>query len=75
MTEIYHQGHRELQDQFDSRKLADRLNEIIVHDVVTDEEREFIESRDMFFISTVDEQGRPTVSYKGGEVGFCSCYR
>lgn len=24
----------------------------------------------MFFISSVEEQGRPTVSYKGGDVGF-----
>lgn len=70
MSDIYHRGNRELQDQFDSQKLADRLNETIVHDEITDEERKFIETRDMFFISTVDEQGRPTVSYKGGEVGF-----
>ncbi len=70
MTDIYHKGNREFQDQFDSQKLADLLDGIIVHDAVTDEERGFIESRDMLFISTVDEQGRPTVSYKGGEVGF-----
>ncbi len=30
----------------------------------------FIEGRDMFFLSTVDEEGRPTVSYKGGDPGF-----
>ncbi len=70
MNDIYHQGNLGLQDQFDSRKLADRVNELIVHDEITDEEREFIETRDMFFISTVDEQGRPTVSYKGGDTGF-----
>lgn len=70
MNDIYHQGNRELQDQFDSRKLADRVSEIIVHDKISDEEREFISTRDMFFISSVDEQGRPTVSYKGGDAGF-----
>lgn len=70
MSDIYHNGHRELQDQFDSRKLADRLDQIIVHDEITQTEREFITSRDMFFISTVDDQGRPTVSYKGGDSGF-----
>ena len=32
VNDIYHKGNRELQDQFDSLKLADRLNEIIVHD-------------------------------------------
>ena len=32
--------------------------------------RRSIESRDMFFLSTIDHQGRPTVSYKGGDPGF-----
>jgi hypothetical protein len=70
MNDLYHDGNRELQDQFDSRRLADRVNELIVHDVITDGDRDFIEARDMFFISTVDELGRPTVSYKGGDTGF-----
>jgi predicted pyridoxine 5'-phosphate oxidase superfamily flavin-nucleotide-binding protein len=34
------------------------------------EHKAFIESRDMFFLSTIDHQGRPTVSYKGGDAGF-----
>ena len=70
MNDIFHKGNRELQEQFNSRKLADRVNELIVHDEITDEECEFIQARDMFFISTVDEQARPTVSYKGGATGF-----
>jgi predicted pyridoxine 5'-phosphate oxidase superfamily flavin-nucleotide-binding protein len=70
MTDIFHNGNRELQDHFDARKLADRVNELIVHEEITDEERAFIESRDMFFISSVDDQGRPTVSHKGGATGF-----
>jgi len=70
VSDIYHQGNRDLQNHFDSKKLADRVNELIVHEEITEQERDFITSRDMFFISTVDEQGRPTVSYKGGDVGF-----
>lgn len=70
MSDIYHNGNRDLQNHFDSQKLADRVNELIVHEEITEQERDFITSRDMFFISTVDEQGRPTVSYKGGDVGF-----
>ncbi len=70
MSDIYHQGNRDLQNHFDSKKLADRVNELIVHEEITEQERDFITSRDMFFISTVDELGRPTVSYKGGDVGF-----
>ena len=30
----------------------------------------FIESLDMFFLATADDQGRPNCSYKGGETGF-----
>jgi predicted pyridoxine 5'-phosphate oxidase superfamily flavin-nucleotide-binding protein len=70
MSDMYHEGNRSLQDKFDSRKLADRLTELIIHDEITSEEKEFIESLDMFFISTVDDEGRPTVSYKGGANGF-----
>lgn len=70
MSDFYHKGNRDLQDKFDSRRLADRLTELIIHDEVTDEDKDFIESLDMFFISTVDELGRPTVSYKGGDPGF-----
>jgi len=67
---IYHAGNRDWQDKFDSRRLADRLQELTVHDEIDDQDRAFIEARDMFFISTVDQHGRPTVSYKGGDVGF-----
>ena len=34
------------------------------------EHNAFIESRDMFFLSTIDHPGRPTVSYKGGDPGL-----
>ncbi len=37
---------------------------------IGEEERAFIESRDFFFLSTVNEAGQPTVSYKGGNPGF-----
>jgi len=39
-------------------------------DEISKEDQMFIEGRDMFFLSTVDEEGRPTVSYKGGDPGF-----
>jgi uncharacterized protein len=67
---LYHQGNRELQDRFDTRRLADRIEERIVRDHIRDEDRAFIEARDMFFIATVDEEGQPQSSYKGGEPGF-----
>lgn len=70
MSDIYLDKHRDLQDRFDTRRLADRPDEALVHDVILDSEKEFIESRDMFFLATVDGRGHVSCSYKGGEPGF-----
>ena len=69
MGQDYHQGQRDLQDRYDSRRLADRLDEATT-DEIGDGYRAFIEARDMFFLATVDAEGRPQCSYKGGETGF-----
>lgn len=66
----YSPASRALQDQFDTRRLADRLAEVKVHDQFTPDDRQFIERLDMFFLATVDDAGRPTCSYKGGDPGF-----
>lgn len=72
MNEIpmYHDGARELQDRFSTRKLADRLVEVLARNAFTDEDRAFIESRPLFFLATADAEGRPDCSYKGGRPGF-----
>ena len=70
MTEIYDASHRDFQDRFDTRRLADRIEERKVVDRLDDEDRAFIEQRDMFFLATVDQRGCPTCSYKGGDPGF-----
>jgi len=70
MAELYHAGNRQLQDQFDTRRLADRIDERVVHDSISSNDRAFIERMDMFFLATADEQGRPQCSYKGGDLGF-----
>jgi predicted pyridoxine 5'-phosphate oxidase superfamily flavin-nucleotide-binding protein len=67
---LYHDGSRRLQDAFQTRRLADRLEEVIAHAVFTDADRAFIESRPMFFLATADAAGRPDCSYKGGRPGF-----
>lgn len=66
----YSSESRQLQDRFDTRRLADRLADVKVHHRFTDADREFIEQRDMFFLATVNEHGHPTCSYKGGDPGF-----
>ena len=67
---VYNEGNRRLQDQFDTRRLADRIEERIVHAVIDEDDRAFIEGCDMFFIATADAEGRPQCSYKGGDPGF-----
>src|SRR5215470_4611047 len=70
MTRLYGPLHRSLQDRFDTRRLADNTEARVVLTEIPPEHKAFIESRDMFFLSTIDDQGRPTVSYKGGDPGF-----
>jgi uncharacterized protein len=70
MADLYHGGSRGLQDRFDTRRIADRLEEKTVRDFIDDDDRAFIEARDMFFIATADADGKPQSSYKGGDPGF-----
>jgi uncharacterized protein len=67
---LYHEGNRRLQDAFDTRRLADRLEEVKVRDFIDESDRAFIEGLDMFFLATADADGRPSCSYKGGDPGF-----
>jgi len=67
---FFHEGMRAWQDRFDSRRLADRLEERLGRNRFTADDRAFIESRTMFFLATADDSGRPDCSYKGGDAGF-----
>ena len=71
MESTYHEGSRRLQDRFDTRRLADRLDEKFVErPVIGPEDKSFIERMDMFFLATPDAEGHPQCSYKGGDPGF-----
>ena len=67
---MYHQGSRQLQDRYSTRKLADRLVEVLARSAFTGEDRTFIESSRLFFLATADAAGRPDCSHKGGLPGF-----
>ena len=67
---MYHEGSRRLQDEFATRRLADRLAERLARDRFNDDDKAFIESRSLFFLATADADGRPDCSYKGGAPGF-----
>ena len=69
MSDLFHEGNRALQAQFDTTRLADRVGEL-THDRIDANDKAFIERMDMFFLATVDEQGHANCSYKGGEPGF-----
>src|SRR3954453_11984237 len=61
---------RALQDRFETRRLADRVVERAFRTKFTDADRAFIDNSVFFFMATVDADGRPQCSYKGGPHGF-----
>ena len=67
---LYHDGMRRLQDVRDTRRLADRLNDVTVRTAFTEDDRAFIQRSPMFFVATADAAGHPDCSYKGGLPGF-----
>jgi uncharacterized protein len=70
MPMMYHEANRRFQNQFDSRRIADRLEQVITRTALTEDDKTFIESRILFFLATADADGRPTCSHKGGTPGF-----
>ena len=70
MSEFFHEGSRQLQNQFETQPMADRLAETIISRQISPEDQAFIEEQNMFFLATVDQEGRPNCSYKGGSVGL-----
>jgi len=71
--ELYPPGARALQDHFGSRPLADRMAELIISEELGTKEQTFISEQSFFLLSTVDTDGFPDVSYKGGAPGFVRC--
>ncbi len=60
----------ELQQRFDTTALAAVELQVIVHDALTPADRGFISQMEMFWLASVDPNGSPTVSFKGGAPGF-----
>ena len=71
--DAYGNGQRALQDRFDTRRLADRLEQVTYHEAFSDGDRQVIERAACFFLATVGDDGFPDVSYKGGVPGFVRC--
>jgi predicted pyridoxine 5'-phosphate oxidase superfamily flavin-nucleotide-binding protein len=67
---MYHEGNRQLQDRFDSRRISDRLEEKLTRKEFSADDKAFIEALPYFFLATADAEGRPDCSFKGGPPGF-----
>lgn len=67
---MFHAGMRKLQDLRETRRIADRLEQVIVHETFTESDRAFIQQCPMVFVATADADNRPDCSYKGGLPGF-----
>jgi predicted pyridoxine 5'-phosphate oxidase superfamily flavin-nucleotide-binding protein len=70
MSIYYGKQHRALQAQFGTAKMADRIEQLASHNEFNDDAKDFIEHSEMFFLTTINDKGQPTVSYKGGDAGF-----
>ena len=67
---MFHEGNRQLQDRFDSRRISDRLEEKLTRTEFSADDKLFIESLPYFFLATADADGQSDCSFKGGEPGF-----
>ena len=56
------------QERYQGR--AQAIERTVGPDVLSESEREFIESRDTFYLSSVTESGWPYVQHRGGPAGF-----
>ncbi len=70
MSIHYSKQQRALQAQFGTEKMADRIEQLASHNEFNDDAKGFIELSEMFFLTSINDKGQPTVSYKGGDAGF-----
>jgi predicted pyridoxine 5'-phosphate oxidase superfamily flavin-nucleotide-binding protein len=59
-----------LQDEFDTRRLAGRIVDNFVRDVLNEEQASFVAAARMVFLATCNADGNPECTYKGGRSGF-----
>jgi predicted pyridoxine 5'-phosphate oxidase superfamily flavin-nucleotide-binding protein len=59
---------RKAQEQYNGK--AQRIADAAGRDALTDEETHFIQSRDSFYMATINESGWPYIQHRGGLPGF-----
>jgi uncharacterized protein len=70
MVKKYTAAQLALQKEFGVEALGQRMSEVVIRGELSERDRAFIDTRDFFFLATVDAEGQPTCSYKGGLPGF-----
>ncbi len=70
IEKFYSHSQRKTQADQGCENLANAMATAIVFEEIQDDHQQFISTRDYFLLSTVNANGEPTVSYKGGHVGF-----
>ena len=66
----FSEAAKEIQKKAGSRKNYARLEQQQFTDGLTENESEFISSRDSFYMATVGENGFPYIQFRGGPKGF-----
>ncbi len=68
---LFTDGVRAVQERYGSRGQMDRLRAHgPTNDALGENEREFIEARDGFYLASVSESGWPYLQFRGGPAGF-----
>jgi hypothetical protein len=65
MSSYFNEGQIEVHERVNSRWLADRMIDEVIHYTIGNSAHAYIEARDIFFLATVDAEGRANYSYKG----------
>ena len=69
---FYNEGSREIQDRFDSRRIADRLEQVTLRRAFTEEDKAFISKAPMFFWRQPMPMAIPTVRTKADCPASCA---
>ena len=70
MSKLFGDSQRQLQHEFDTERLADRIEARLFHEQLSPDDAAFIARLSMFFLATADAAGHPNCSYKGGAPGL-----
>ena len=72
---LYHEGNRQLQDAFDSRRISDRLEEKLTRTRLHGRRQGLHRERDLLLLATADADGPPGLLLQGRRAGLRAGHR